>query len=295
MIRKRIDMKWLAAVPVVLIVAFLAGCAAKTANLWGDPKTGLFLQYQMPEDRVLKYQSSGGMTMDMEVMGQAIQIETDETLAFTVKSKGQKEENYQLHVMIDSMSMKITTPRGDLVPDLSSVQGESFDMTMTPIGEEKDLSGAESIQYEVETGTLYNIASKFQAVFPDFAGRPVKIGDTWITKAAVIENTNRSESLIKLEFLNTLEGFENMDGMDCVRIKSEFTGTIEGKSEPEPGVELVSEGEVKGTDIWYFAYKEGIFVKTVTNGMSDTTATATAQGITIPMKRMFKGEIVLVK
>jgi len=66
-------------------------------------------------------------------------------------------------------------------------------------------------------------------------------------------------------------------------------------SEPEPGVELVSEGEVKGTDIWYFAYKEGIFVKTVTNGTADVTATATAQGITIPMKRVFQNELKLVK
>lgn len=295
MIHKRNYKRWLAVVPVVLAIALLAGCAAKTANLWGDPKTGLILQYQMPEDRVLKYQSSGGMTMDLEIMGQAMEIGADETLAFTVKSKGQKEDNYQLQVTIDSMSMKITTPQGDLVADTSPVEGESFDMTFSPVGEEKDLSGAESIQYEVEPGSIYNIASKFQAVFPDFAGRPVKIGDTWTTRMAITENTNKSESLIKLEVLNTLEGFETVDGMECVRIKAEFTGTIEGKSEPEPGVELVSEGDVKGTDIWYFAYKEGIFVKTVTNGTADVTATATAQGITIPMKRVFQNELKLVK
>lgn len=295
MIHKRNYRTCLAVVPVVLAITFLAGCAAKTANLWGNPKTGLILQYQMPEDRVLKYQSSGGMTMNLEIMGQSMEIGADETLAFTVKSKGQKEDNYQLHVTIDSMGMKITTPQGDLVADTSPVEGESFDMTFSPVGEEKDLSGAESIQYEVEPGNIYNIASKFQAVFPDFAGRPVKIGDTWTTRAAITENTNKSESLIKLEVLNTLEGFETVDGMECVRIKAEFNGTIEGKSEPEPGVELVSEGDVKGTDIWYFAYKEGIFVKTVTNGTADVTATATAQGITIPMKRVFQNEMKLVK
>jgi len=132
-------------------------------------------------------------------------------------------------------------------------------------------------------------------VFPDFAGKPVKIGDTWTTRAAITENTNKSESLINLDVLNTLEGFETVDGMECVRIKAEFTGTVEGKSEPESGVELVSEGEVKGTDIWYFAYKEGIFVKTVSTGTADVTATASAQGVTIPMKRVFKSEMKLVK
>ena len=55
MIHKRNYRTWLAVVPVVLAITFLAGCAVKTANLWGDPNTGLILQYQMPEDRVLKY------------------------------------------------------------------------------------------------------------------------------------------------------------------------------------------------------------------------------------------------
>jgi len=295
MIHTRNCRTWMAFVPVILAIALLAGCAAKTANLWGDPKTGLILQYRMPENQVLKYQGSGGMTMDMEVMGQTMEIEADETLAFTVKSKGLEENNYHLQVTIDSISMKIATPQGDLVPDLSPVEGKSFDMTFSPIGEEKDLSGAESIEYEVEPGTITNIASKFQAVFPDFAGRPVKIGDAWTTRAAITENSNKSESLIKLELLNTLEGFETVDGMECVRIKAEFTGTIEGKSEPEPGVELVLEGEVKGTDIWYFAYKEGIFVKTVSNGTADIIATASVQGISIPMKREFNSEMVLIK
>ena len=295
MIHKRNFRIWLAFVPVILAIALLAGCAAKTANLWGDPKTGLILQYRMPENQVLKYQGSGGMTLDFEVMGQAMEVEADETLAFTVKSKGLEENNYHLQVTIDSISMKIATPQGDLVPDLSPVEGKSFDMTFSPIGEEKDLSGAESIEYEVEPGTITNIASKFQAVFPDFAGRPVKIGDAWTTRAAITENSNKSESLIKLELLNTLEGFETVDGMECVRIKAEFTGTIEGKSEPEPGVELVLEGEVKGTDIWYFAYKEGIFVKTVSNGTADIIATASVQGISIPMKREFNSEMVLIK
>jgi hypothetical protein len=295
MIHQRNCRTWRTFVPVILAIALLAGCAAKTTNLWGDPKTGLILQYRMPENQVLKYQGSGGMTMDMEVMGQAMEIGVDETLAFTVRSKGQKEDNFQLQVTVDSMSMKITTPQGDLVPDLSPVEGKSFDMTFSPMGEEKDVSAAESIQYEVEPGTLYNMASKFQAVFPDFAGRPVKIGETWTTKAVIKEGANRSETSINLDILNTLEGFETMDGMECVRIKAEFTGTVEGTSEPEPGVELVSEGEVKGTDIWYFAFKEGIFVKTVSNGTADIIATASVQGISIPMKREFSGEMVLVK
>ena len=295
MIRRQTSKTCLVSVPVILTLFILAGCAAKTAKPWGDPQTGLILQYRMPENQVLKYQSSGGMSMDMEIMGQAMEVKFDETLTFTVRSKGLKENNYLLNVTIDSMSTSIATPQGELVPDTSHVEGESFDMTFSPIGEELDVSSAESIQYEIEPGSLHNMVSKFQAVFPDVAGRPVKIGDTWTTKAVITETTNRSETLVSIESLNTIEGFETVDGLECVRIKAEFTGTIEGKSEPKPGMELESKGDLKGTDTWYFAYKEGIYVKTISNATADVTSTATAQGITIPMKKISKSEMKLVK
>jgi hypothetical protein len=295
MIHKQTSKSWLVGVPVMLALFILAGCAARTVKPWGDPQTGLILQYRMPENQVLKYLSSGEMTMDMEVMGQAMEVKADETLAFTIKPKGMKENNYLLQVTIDSMSASISAPQGELVPDMSSVQGKSFDMTFSPIGEELDVSGAESIQYETEPGNISSMAPKFQAVFPDLAGRPVKIGDTWTTKATVTETSSKGESVISIESLNTLEGFEIVDGLECVRIKAEFTGTIEGKSEPEPGVELESEGDFKGAETWYFAYKEGIYVKTISSGTVEMTATAAAQGITIPMKRVFNNEMKLVK
>lgn len=295
MIQKQTSKSWLVCVPVALALFILAGCAARTFKPWGDPQTGLILQYRMPENQVLKYQSSGEMTMDMEVMGQAMEVKADETLAFTIKSKGMKENNYLLQVTIDSMSTSISTAQGELVPDTSSVPGKSFDMTFSPLGDELDVSGAESIQYESEPGNISNMAPKFQAVFPNLAGRPVKIGDTWTTKDVVTETSSKGEAVISVESLNTLEGFDIVDGLECVRIKAEFTGTIEGKSEPEPGVQLESEGDFKGTETWFFAYKEGIYVKTISSGTAEMTATAAAQGITIPIKRVFKNELKLVK
>lgn len=295
MIHKQTSKSWLVCVPVALALFILAGCAARKVKPWGDPQTGLILQYRMPENQVLKYQSSGEMTMDMEVLGQAMEVKADETLAFTIKSKGMKENNYLLQVTIDSMSTSISTAQGELVPDTSSVPGKSFDMTFSPLGEELDVSGAESIQYESEPGNISNMAPKFQAVFPNLAGRPVKIGDTWTTKDIVTETSSKGEAVISVESLNTLEGFDVVDGLECVRIKAEFTGTIEGKSEPEPGVQLESEGDFKGTETWYFAYKEGIYVKTTSSGTAEMTATAAAQGITIPITRVFKNELKLVK
>ena len=69
-----------------------------------------------------------------------------------------------------------------------------------------------------------------------------------------------SETHIAIESVNTLEGIETVNGLRCAKIRSESTGTVDGKGKQE-GIDLVTKAGIKGTDIWYFAFEEGIFVK----------------------------------
>jgi len=294
MIRKQTFKTWLVFVPVIVAICILAGCAVKR-NPWGDPKTGLILQYQMPENQVLKYQMVVEQTQNIEVMGQSVDTESDMISAFLVKSKGLKENNYQLGVTIDSISLNITSPQGDLSPDMSAVIGKSFDMTLSPLGKELDLSGAESIKYDLGPAGKRSVKSNFQALFPDLAGRPVKIGDTWTSKDTITEQSGNVEIHINLENVNTLEGFETVNGLECAKITATVTGILEGIGE-QMGMDLTFDGEIEGTDTWYFAYKEGIFVKMITKAFTEGTIIASGpQDMTIPMKQEIKMEIELIK
>ena len=280
---------------VVLVVAFLAGCAVKKGDLWGDPETGLILQYRMPVDQILKYHSSEEMIQNIEVVGQSIDVEINSKTAFSVKSKGSKEDNHQLGITIDSMSISVISMEGDLSPDLSSVIGKSFDMTLSPLGKELELSGAESIQYELPSEGKTSIASNFQAIFPNLAGRSVKIGDTWTSTDTIIDKSESSEMQINLESVHTLKGFETVDGMECVKITSDVTGTLKGAGEQQ-GMDLAFEGEIKGTETWYFAYKKGIFVKIISTAVAEGSIEVSgAQDMSIPMTQEFKTEIKLAK
>lgn len=276
----------------ILLISILAGCAAKK-NMLEDPKTGQIFQYQMPENQVLKYQISEETTQNMEVMGQSIKIEMNKTCAFSMKSKG-LEDNYQLEVTVDSMNANVVTPQGEMFPDMSNVVGKSFDMTLSVLGKELDLSGAGSIQWEL-SGEKHSIAPDFQAIFPDLADMPVKIGDTWTSKDAITEKNDDNELHINLEGVNTLEGFETVNGLECAKITVVVTGTLDGKGKQE-GMDLVTGGKIKGTETWYFAYKKGIFVKSITEGIAESTTTVSgAQNITIPTTRKFKTEVELIK
>jgi hypothetical protein len=250
----------------------IAGCAAKK-SLSGIPESGLILQYNMPNNQSLKYQTSSEFIQNMDIMGQSAEIKSDEMSVFSVSPEGREGDKYRLGVTIDAMSMSITGPRGEITPDMSSVVGKSFEISLSSLGREWDLSGAKSIQYEVTPGNMRNIASRFQAVFPDLPGTPVKIGDTW----------------------NKLEGFETVEGMECARITVVVTGTLDGVGE-EQGIEMITEAGIEASDTWYFAYKEGIFVRMISSGTAEGKITASSpQNMTIPFTREYSMETKLIR
>jgi len=291
---KRNIQTWLMLVPVFLAISMLAGCAAKTAPVYGDPQTGVILQYQMPEGQVLKYDSWGETHQVSDVMGQTIETDISSTNVFSVKSNGQEENNHQLTITIDGMSLKIQSTQGELEADMSTVIGKSFEMVLSSLGKEVELTGADAIEYDLGPEGTRNISAGFQDIFPNLADRPVKIGDTWPDESTITEKSDSGEAIIHFSGINTVVGFETIDGMECVKVSTVGTGTIESKGEQQ-GMELVTTGEIKGTATWFFAYKEGIFIKQMNEGTVEATVDVPSQGLQIPFSREASSEIRLVK
>ncbi len=294
MIHKKAYKIWQVFLPVFLGICILAGCAARRPY-WGDPQTGLILQYRMAENQVLKYQLTIKQSQDVEIMGQQMKTETKGEIGFTAKSKGIKENNQQLGITIDSMIINIKSPQGEISPDMSSVKGKSFDMTMTTLGKELDLSGAESIQYDLGQAGKRDLSTNFQAVFPDLANKPVKIGDTWTSRDNITEKIGKGEIKISLESFNTLEGFETVDGLECAKITAKISGILEGGGN-QGGANLAFKGDIEGSETWHFAYKEGLFVKQITEVFTKGTVSISGpQEMSIPLAQNMKIEVKLVK
>ena len=279
---------------VALFVLLIAGCAAKK-QFWGDLKTGLILKYQMPKDQVMKYQITSEMKQNLEVMGNVMENLISTSYSFTSKSKGKKGKNNLLEITVDSMKMNVNSPQGDFSPDLSSVAGKSFDMTLSTIGKELDLSSAEAIKYNMGPEGERSIVSDFKTIFPDLADKPVKVGDTWTTKDTIDITTNSMDLKMTFETVNTLADFETLDGMECIKVTAKATGVMEGEGE-QGGADMFFEGDIESVDTWYFAYKEGIFVKSNSEGKTDATISVSGpQNMTIPMTMDVKFETKLVK
>jgi len=294
MITKTNLKSYLSVMLVVLLITLLTGCAAKRA-FWGDVKKGLILEYRMPQDQALTYQFTSDMTQDMEMMGQSMQNIIKLDMLFSAKSTGIEDNNHLLLVTIDSAKTDAETPQGNFSPDMRPVCGKSFHITLSPLGKELEMTGGDTITYSMGPGGDRTLTSNFQTIFPDLAGKPVKIGDTWTTNDTI--NIKEGGMDMKMTFVsvNTLQGLETVAGYECAKITVKSTGNLDGEGE-QMGANLYFEGDIESKDVWYFAYKEGIFVKSISEGMTEGNIAVTgAQKMTIPMTMETKFETKLVK
>ena len=279
---------------IVLFYALFTGCAGKKP-FWGDVKSGLILQYNMPKDQQLNYQFSSHILQTLEVMGQAMENSIKLAMEFSAKSEGMNDGNYQLMFTIDSSKVDVETPRGNLAPDMSSVFGKSFEMVLSPLGKELDLSGEEKLTYIMGQEGERSLGSNFQTIFPDLAGKPIKIGDKWTTLDTITVDEGGVKIVMTFNSENTLAGLETIDGVECAKITVKSTGKMEGEGE-QRGAALDFEGDLKSDDVWYFAYKKGIFTKSISNGTTEATiAVSGPQNMTIPMTMETKFEVKLVQ
>jgi hypothetical protein len=294
-------MAWALSLAAILL---LAGCATQqttytvgettegqTAKAAAAAPAGIVLEYKMPEGRTLSYQDDTNTTEAQDIMGQLMESYTTSKSAFTYKAKGRKDQDFLLGVTIDDMSMSVAGPQGDMSPDLSPVVGKSFDMVLSPLGSEVDVSQAKAITYEFATGER-NLASTFKLFFPDLPDKPLEIGDSWPSSYGTDEQAGTLNLRIDFQLVNTLEGVETVDGLECARIKSDITGTISGAGS-QMGMEIDFSGTIKGTDHWYFAIKEGMYVRSTVDMTTEMSINVSTAGMTIPSTSTRKSEIKL--
>ncbi|MEE8399803.1 MAG: hypothetical protein V3S89_12410 [Desulfobacterales bacterium] len=243
----------------LLSIWILFGCAAQKP-IWGDPDSGLILTYRAAEGGGRQYQNTITVIQDLEMMGQHMKTETKTDMGFTVASKGMDAESHVLDVAVDTLRVEISGPQGNRSPDTSGITGKHFDMTLSPLGKELDVSGAAALTYETSPLTKGSLEPIFATIFPDLPARPVKQGDTWTSTSDTARDDGNTKINTVVQFANVLGGPETVDGRECIKVTGEMTGTMTGKGN-QMGSDFTLSGNLKGTTTWFFDYKEGALVK----------------------------------
>ncbi len=284
-----------AAVAAAAVV--LTGCAAKTgACAWGDLDTGLILEYRMSSGDVTSYSFTSDVAQTMEIQGQPVAIESGEVLSFSVEPKGAKDGVHTLGITIDGLTVTISSPKGEIEADTENVVGESFDMTLSKLGAEGELPDPDVLQYNIGPDGPKSVITSFSVIFPDLPEGPITIGGTWPTTVEVVEESDQGNVVVTIHAVNTLEGFETVDGLECAKIATVISGTIEGGG-IQQGAEWTMSSDMDGAGTWYFAYKEGILVRDVSEGTADGNIVVDSPNgeMIIPVSREYIMVVELVK
>jgi len=161
-----------------------------------------------------------------------------------LQGQGPEGQEFLLGVSIDEIAVTLASSAKATCPPTWLRSKGSPSTWFSPLSARKlTLPGAEAVTYDLG-GETRNLASGFKTFFPDLPGKPVKIGDTWPSSSSVVEKTTSMNISIDLQNVNTLEGFETVDGMECARISSQVTGIIKGTGN-QMGMDMTFSGPAK--------------------------------------------------
>ena len=280
---KKVHKSFLNVMFTVVVIVLIAGCSS-SKNLSGDSKKGVMLRYSFPEKQALKYQSNFDIKQILDINGQEFIVDIGQYLAFSTILKSKSKTENHIHIDIDTMDMSISSPQGEINPDMKDVNGKGFDMFLSLLGSGLDVSGAEAIQYELSPGVKRNVVMTFKYLFPRLPEQALKVDDTWTMTDTITDKYDNEEVIMITDTDYTLAGFETINGLDCVRITSVVTGTRTGKA-IQQGVEMQSEGTMEGSGTYFFAKNNGYLVRDVSSITVDATLEVQgSQKRSIPMK-----------
>ena len=271
---KKTDTQYLITfIAFVLIGLLLFGCAGKEIPIWGNEEAGFNLQYRLDDGQKLNYEISTKSISNMNIMGNATITDEDALIQFSlVGTQADSPDHLSCQVTVDDMELKeIQTAMGEsgeIERDLSKVIGKSFDLTFSPQGREIDFAGIEKMTIDMGSmgGGEQSIRDRFSDMLPDLSNDPVRIGETWTSTVEEMAPSGMGDVPMKIvtDTTSKIEGYETIDEYECLKINSQTTGTIEAKGEMM-GSLTTMKGDISGKGTWYFAYKEGLLGKSLSD------------------------------
>lgn len=286
--------KLLPVVTILLLVIIFSGCAVKTKMLAPPPQAPV-LKYVMPDGQTFTYKVSSGFYQTMSIRGIPLKTTVLKDMIVTFYQIAFAEEAYQVVMMINDVSMKVTAPGTNITPDLSKIPGNSFEMTVTNSGEEIGLIGADELTYTIGKEGEHSLESEFEHFFPDLPEQPLLIGDTWTTTDTIDASDSGMETIIMTRSENTLAGYELIKVHECAKITSEYTSTVTSSGIQE-GANIDTTVEMEGTEILYFDYKMGVLVLQTSTGSGDGTVKVSGQKeMTLSMSQTVTNKMELVE
>lgn len=240
------------------------------------------LSYKFIEGKDVKYRNTSKMIQTMDINGQSMEVNVNEVIGCSFKSKGSKDGNIILEVRIDTMSQSMDSPQGSAGGTVTEAAGKVFSMVLSPSGKEIDLTEAKQIVINTDGFGPTDASKPFIEFFPDLPTGSVNPGYTWTSIDSLDNRTAISGEKVTVNSENKFDGFEVVNGVNCAKISSLISGKRIQNVQTQ-GMDLVVNGTYTGTRVVYFLVTEGYFLKETTTTKLTGMIDITSQGMSFPI------------
>jgi hypothetical protein len=260
---------------------FFAGYSQKKST-FNPAKGGVLLEYKYPEGKTFKYISDTKVVQDLDVNGQSMLVNISMYMGCEVKAARKTGDNLNLEIIIDSMAQNVESPHGTAGGPIVDVKGKSFNMVISPSGKTVDIGEAAKVVYNIEGSGENNMVQAFLNYFPALPKKIVNPGDTWVSNDTINSKAPTNTMWMPVESKFTFEGMETVDGIECAKITADLSG-IRKMTTQSQGMEIHTAGPYTGTQVLYFALKDGYLVKETINTKMTGNIEISDQNMTFPV------------
>lgn len=253
------------------------------------------LVYKFEKGKTYFFQQKAIVDMTMSMMGQEINMSMDTKMKMRYEVVERTDNTIEVITSIDSMLAKTTNPMqgGENENKGEGIVGKKSRIIL-------DKSGKVIKKIEIDSTLLSKMNFDFSTTNENMfhlASRPVAIGESWKNIDTMKMNMG-NEGSGGMEIVITtdlkLEGKENYDGIECLKITMTQKQAAHGAIAAE-GSGIGIEGSTVTKGVCYFDYKNGLMLSLAMNGEGSMTMNMTEQGLSMPMTQKIQSTFKLVR
>lgn len=245
------------------------------------------LKYDLEKGTEFIIESSLSYYNTQEMQGDIAEAYKNGSSKYLIKVKEKKDNGFELSLEYLEKKMQTNKSSGLFERDYSGLIGKNVNFRLSSKGETSGFEGFENLpEIPIGNRTLKKDQhiQDIWDIFPYLPDKEVKIGDTWTwTYNKEKINNGGKKSTVKRDYTCKLINEFKKNGFDCIKIESSYTEKETGEDMRGGNIELKFTFDGKGKEIFYFAYKEGIFIEAEGNFSRSGTVTAESYGLFVPV------------
>jgi type IV pilus biogenesis protein CpaD/CtpE len=266
----------------LMVGVLLAGVAGCTAGDSGRAAAPVDLRFAIPPGGIT-YTAEYSQEVLVDMGDHAMEASRRYGARYTITDAGGGDERKEASVHLDSLGIAVTTGQGRQAFDTRHLIGDEFTMIVQDVGGAPEYGGElPAIDLGPMLGGAVGPMLLMDYGFPQLPGRPVSVGDTWVSTSTRSHVEGILEVTAHLTAEYTFAGWETAAGVECVRIEASVTGDLSGLGEQHE-VAFDYTGTLHGTRVWLFDPASGSLVQM--HGEDSTEGVMTSESVNAPVRQ----------